>query len=443
MTNPSSDRLLGDAINRHAHLLETMDDLDPLMEQIGDARFVLLGEASHGTSEYYLWRMRLSQRLIEEKGFSFVAVEGDWPDCYRVNRYVRGYEDAGEKAVDVLDAFNRWPTWMWANWEVVALAEWMREHNRGLPAARQAGFYGLDVYSLWESLQEVSEYLEGVDAESAALARRAYVCFQPYDRDVQAYAWATRLVPASCEADVLELLTELRRKMPTYKALPGDGEEAFNAEQNALVALGAERYYRTMMEGGAASWNLRDTHMVDTLERLVQHHGPQSKAIVWEHNTHIGDARATDMAAAGMVNVGQLMREKRGGEGVVLVGFGSHRGTVIAGEAWDAPMEVMDVPEARADSWEDVLHHALEGANGMILMNTLGADADLFRRTRGHRAIGVVYNPMHERFGNYVPTSLSRRYDAFLHIDQTQALHPLHVEPVKTLEPPETFPWAV
>jgi erythromycin esterase len=431
---------LADDVYDVAHPLYTAADLNALMERIGDARFVLLGEASHGTSEYYRWRTYLSQRLIEEKGFSFIAVEGDWPDCYQVNRYVKGYADAGSDAREVLHAFERWPTWMWANWEVVALAEWLHNYNHYLPQERKVGFYGLDVYSLWESLQEVTHYLEKVDGEAVQAARDAYLCFDPYHHDVQAYVWATRMVPVSCEDDVVKLLVETQRK--ASEAYPDDGEEAFNAEQNARVAVGAERYYRTMIKAGPDSWNVRDYHMADTLQRLMGHHGPNAKAIVWEHNTHIGDARATDMAGAGMVNVGQLVREQRGTDGVVLVGFGSHRGTVIAGREWGAPMERMQVPYAREDSWEDLLHQTIGSDSLMILTNGNAAN-ELFRRPRGHRAIGVVYDPAMERLGNYVPTSLSRRYDAFIYFDETMALHPLHIEAEAALEPPDTYPWKV
>jgi erythromycin esterase-like protein len=427
------------AIRRVARPLQSAADLNPLIERIGDARIVMLGEASHGTSDYYLWRMRLSQRLIEEKGFSFIAVEGDWPDCYRVNRYIKGYPDAGEDALDVLHDFRRWPTWMWANWEVVALAEWLRTYNDIQPAERKVGFYGLDVYSLWESLAEVSAYLERTDPEAAKAARQAFLCFQPYHEDAQSYAWATRVVPMSCEKDVINLLVEARKQAAIPH--PGDGEEAFNAEQNALVTVGAERYYRAMIQSGPDSWNIRDQHMTETLERLLNHLGSTSKAIVWEHNTHIGDARATDMAGAGMVNIGQLARERRSADGVVLVGCGSYRGTVTAGQEWGAPMERMTVPEAREGSWEELLHQTI-GSDALLIFSDQGED-ELFRRSRSHRAIGVVYQPQYERMGNYVSTSLSRRYDAFLYLDESVALHPLHITPEASLEPPETYPFAV
>jgi erythromycin esterase len=430
---------LAGEVRRLSMPLETPGDLDPLLDRIGDARYVLLGEASHGTSQYYTWRAHLSRRLIQEKGFSFIAVEGDWPDCYRVNRYVKGMTPAGTTARDVLHAFERWPTWMWANWEIVALTEWLRRYNENRPEEQRIGFYGLDVYSLWESLAAVTAYLERIDPDAASAARRAYRCFEPYGEDVQEYARATLFVPTSCENEVIDLLVELRSNAPAYQE---QGREAyFNAEQNALVLRGAEQYYRTMVRGGSASWNVRDRHMVATLDRLMQHHGDGAKAIVWEHNTHIGDARATDMAREGMVNVGQLVREGHTDDGVVLVGFGGHRGSVIAGREWDAPMQRMPVPPGREGSWEDVIHRAGEGSQLLILDDR--AQSAAFREPRGHRAIGVVYNPEYERFGNYVPTVLPSRYDAFLFFDETEALHPLHITPEAGREPPETYPWNV
>jgi erythromycin esterase len=410
------------------HPLRGADDLDPLLDRVGDARFVLLGEASHGTSEYYTWRHRVTERLVRERGFSFVAVEGDWPDCYRVNRYVKGWRDSGSGAREVLHAFDRWPTWMWANEEVVALAEWMRAWNDGRPEERKVGFYGLDVYSLWDSMDAVQKYLERVDPEAARRARRAYGCFDPYEGDVQEYAMATALVPTSCEQEAVSMLLEMRRKAPEYRE---DGREAyFNAEQNALVARNAELYYRTMVRGGPASWNVRDNHMVETLGRLMQHHGPDAKAVVWEHNTHI--------ARAGMVNVGQLARQEWGDDDVVLVGFSSHRGSVIAGEEWGAPMERMPVPPARDGSWEAVFHAA--GAEDRLVLTDHLAGAESSMDPLGHRAIGVVYDPGAERWGNYVPTVLPLRYDAVLYFDETRALRPLHMETHETGEAPETFP---
>jgi erythromycin esterase-like protein len=428
-------------LKKIAKPLSSPADLDPLIDAIGDARFVLLGEASHGTSEFYTWRTQISKRLIEQHGFSFIAVEGDWPDCYRVNRYVKGMPDSGDSARDVLHAFERWPTWMWANREVVALSDWMHEHNRTLPESRQAGFYGLDVYSLWDSMRAVTEYLERIDPQLARTAIRAYNCFEPYAEDAQEYARATALVPTSCESEAVSVLRRLRERAPEFA---GDGPESyFNAEQNALVARNAEVYYRTMVRGGPGSWNVRDLHMTETLDRLVAHHGPRAKAIVWEHNTHVGDARFTDMARAGMVNVGQVVREQHARDGVLLVGFGTHRGTVIAAEEWGAPMERLRVPVARDGRFEHFMHDTDFG-DALLLFDgsdnggVPGLDAPL-----GHRAIGVVYNPDRERWGNYVPTIVPRRYDAMLFIDETRAVDPLHMPIRVDGEAPETYPSGV
>jgi len=301
------------------------------------------------------------------------------------------------------------------------------------------GFYGLDVYSLWDSLHAVLGYARHAGPDTVVAAQRAFQCFQPYGEDATRYARAVSFVPDTCRDEVIGMLATLRHAAPQFD---GDGRESFfNAEQNAVVVKNAEAYYRTMIDGGPASWNIRDRHMVETLNRLMMHHGPKAKAIVWEHNTHIGDARATDMAAEGMVNVGQLVREAHEDEGVVLVGFGSYGGTVIAGVEWDAPMERMTVPSGREGSWESVFHRA-SASNHCLLMRS-GDEPEIMLEPRPHRAIGVVYRPEHERFGNYVPTILPERYDAFLYFDHTQALHPLHIEPRADGEPPETYPWNV
>jgi erythromycin esterase len=424
-----------------AQPLAGLADLDPLLERIGDARYVLLGEATHGTSEFYRWRAQLSKRLIEKKGFSFIAVEGDWPDCFDVNQYVKQLRQEGTDAHSVLNTFDRWPTWMWANWEMAAFVEWLYNHNKKLSDGKKAGFYGLDVYSLWESLEAIMTYLKDRDPALLPSALKAYQCFEPYSRNVQEYARATFFVPESCQDEVVELLAKMRQA-----ALPKTGkarEDQFNAEQNALVAKNAEQYYRTMILGSSASWNIRDRHMTETLERLMNFYGKDAKGIVWEHNTHIGDARATDMVQEGTVNVGQIVREihlEKDHE-VVLVGFGTYEGSVIAAEAWEAPMQRMVVPAAERGSWEDILHKLDRGDSLFIWPKDIPAD-DFLYEPRGHRAIGVVYHPSAE-YGNYVPTVLPQRYDAFIYLDKTQALHPLHLEPHYGKEPPETYPWGV
>src|SRR5215216_3634484 len=334
------------------HELNTSKDLDALIKDIGDCSVVMLGEASHGTHEFYTWRTQITKRLIEEYDFSFIAVEGDWPDCYKINRYVKGYKDAGDNIKDVLMNFDRWPTWMWANWEVAALAEWLKEHNKNLSAEKKIGFYGLDVYSLWDSMKEMVTYLEKEDPQAAQSVRKAIQCFEPYEENEHLYARYS-LTEHSCRDKVVSLLKEIRMRA---QFLNGDREAGFNTEQNALVAVNAEKYYRSMMGFDNESWNVRDRHMMETLDRLLKFHGTDAKAIVWEHNTHIGDARATDMKRAGMVNIGQLARAEYGVNQVYLIGFGTYRGAVIAGEQWGALMEEMDVPEAREGSIEQRLH---------------------------------------------------------------------------------------
>jgi erythromycin esterase-like protein len=406
-------------------------DLDPLLERIGDARIVAVGEASHGTHEYYAWRAALTRRLIEERGFGFVAVEGDWPDCSRVNRSVKLADGADEDPRDALDSFDRWPTWMWANDDVVDFCRWLRGFNAVRPEGERVGFYGLDVYSLWESMHELIGWLRENEPQHVDKAIQALRCFEPFGEDGAEYAFASRFAPTSCEQAVIDLLRHLLAEHGKG-GVDGDPEERFSAEQNAAVVVDAELYYRTMVQSSSESWNVRDIHMVDTLDRLLEFAG--EKAVLWEHNTHIGDARATDMAAAGMVNVGQLLRERHGTDDVVLVGFGGHRGSVIAGEQWGAQMERMPVPPARSGSLEALLHGLL-GKDTLIVVPREDRPEWLDRRL-DHRAIGVVYRPERERWGNYVPTVLGSRYDAFLYLEETSALRPLHLERADEHVPP-------
>jgi erythromycin esterase-like protein len=420
--------------------LQTAVDLDYLLDEIGDSRIVMLGESSHGTHEYYKWRAILSQRLIKEKGFNFIAVEGDWPDCYRLNRYIKNYKEAGLNAFEVLHEFNRWPTWMWANWETVAFAEWLYNHNELLPVNKKVGFYGLDVYSLWESLEAIMNYLDKVDPYALKVAQEAIQCFQPYKKDEgTGYAYANIMVPERCTQEVVDLLSEIRSKVLYYDS---DEENVFSTEQNAHVTLNAERYYRAMLQGGSVTWNIRDTHMMDTLERLLKFHnkiGKESKAIIWAHNTHIGDARATDMKHSGMHNLGELARKKYGNQ-AYLIGFGSYKGSVIAARQWGADPEYMNVPEAIIGSWEDLLQQT-GTQNGYLILNQMKKEG-LLNYELGHRAIGVVYDPSSERYGNYVPSILPDRYDAFVFFEMTKALHGMHVT-AEGSQIPETYPFGV
>jgi erythromycin esterase-like protein len=414
--------------------LTSVKDLQGLVGQVGHDRFVCLGEASHGTHEFYAWRCEISRRLIETQGFRWIGVEGDWPDCWRVNQWVRGLVEQELDAAGVLAEFERWPTWMWANRDVADFLDWLRSWNLARAANDRVGFYGLDVYSLWDSLREVIRWLEQHEPSALPAAMQAWQCFVPFREDPQRYAWSTRLVPETCEADVVALLVEVRRR-----TIDRDGidEVPFAVAQNAEVAAGAEQYYRAMVRGDRTSWNVRDIHMADTVDRLSQHLGPRSKGLLWEHNTHVGDARATDMAREGLVNVGQLVRERHGEEGVSLVGFAGHRGTVLAASSWGAPEEVMTVPPAQDGSHEHLLHVALGRPAVLLFGDDRGGP--WLSTWRGHRAIGVVYTPGREH-GNYVPTRMGGRYDALLWFERTDALRVLHHEGPPTEPEYETEP---
>ena len=420
-------------INEASHRLDTDASLDPLLEDIGNAHYVLLGEASHGTHEYYNWRSRITKRLIQEKNFTIIAVEGDRPDCYRINRFIKGYENSGENAEQVLKEFNRWPTWMWGNWETVALVEWLRKYN-DRRASDKIGFYGLDVYSLWESMEAIFIYLNKKDPVSFQSVQKAMNCFEPFNvKEGFSYAERSYGLSDSCAQELEDLLINIRNRMPSFDS---DNEAIFNAEQNALVALNAERYYHAMLQGGESTWNIRDRHMSETINNLMKFHGPDAKIIIWGHNTHIGDARATNMKQANLVNIGQLLKEEHDKKGVIRVGFGSYGGTVIAGEEWGAPMKKMNMPNATKDSWEHLLHES-----GNYDKPIFSKDIKDFKATIGHRAVGVVYDPSYE-YGNYVPSTIPNRYEAFIYLDKTTALHPLHIFP-DTLQMPETYPWGV
>lgn len=424
-------------IRDKADIIESSNDLDDLIERIGDAKYVLLGEASHGTHEFYLWRAMITKKLIARKGFSFVAVEGDWPDCYRLNRYVKGYSDAGKSAFEVVHEFNRWPTWMWANWEVIEFIEWLRSYNEKLNKENNGvGFYGQDVYSLGESLEAIMEYLQKTDPSAYEKAKTATQCFEPYGYEGTDYARSTRLVPKTCEHEVIDLLKAIRDKIQTYNT---DPETVFSTEQNAFIAVNAENYYRTMIGGGPESWNIRDRHMFATLERLMKFHGKEAKAIIWEHNTHIGDARATSMAEDGMINVGELVSETYEKKEVKKVGFGTYKGSVVAGRKWGDIMRVMHVPKAIENSWEALLHES-GNANDLVLNLDLWKKDPYFSHPFLHRAIGVVYHPEYEQMGNYVPSNMPFRYDSFIHIDESTALNPVHLQP-DGHQMPETYPW--
>lgn len=419
---------------------------DALLRLIGNARFALLGEASHGTHEFYLERAEITRRLILEKGFTSVAVEADWPDAWRVNRYVRGLShDADANAA--LSGFQRFPSWMWRNTVVRDFVEWLREHNRGREHRDQVGFYGIDLYSLFSSIQAVLGYLDRTDPEAGRVARARYACFDHAQEDSQAYGHAATfgLAPA-CQDQVLQQLREMNRRAGECGSEMGpECDEAFYAQQNARLVRNAEEYYRTMFQGRVSSWNLRDSHMVETLQALDRYlgeSGPPPRMAVWAHNSHLGDASATEMGNMGEWNVGQLVRERYPGESV-LVGFSTHRGWVTAASNWDEPPQRKRVREGLAGSWEDLFHRT--GTERFLLpLRENAALRELVSPRRLQRAIGVIYRPETERQSHYFHTRLSEQFDAMIHIDQTTAVQPLEVEaPPQDAEVPETYPSGV
>jgi erythromycin esterase-like protein/predicted phosphoribosyltransferase len=446
---PTADSALVKALRETAYpLAGSARDYDPLIDRIGEARFALLGEASHGTHEFYCERAEITKRLIVEKNFAAVAVEADWPDAYRLNRYVRGASDDVD-AVEALADFRRFPTWMWRNTVVVEFIEWLRAYNDALPpGAEKVGFYGLDLYSLHASMKAVLRYLEKVDPEAAKQARERYSCFDHFGEDTQAYGLLTRLnLSKSCEEEVVSQLVELRRRANDYVRSGGQlaEEEQFYAEQNARLVKNAEAYYRSVFLEEISSWNLRDRHMAETLDALVAHlgrKGRRAKLAVWEHNSHLGDPRATEMGQRGELNVGQLVREKYGRE-AVLVGFTTDHGTVTAASDWGKSAERKRVRPALAGSYEALFHTA--GRDRFLLViddsETL---AQQLRVARLERAIGVIYRPETERQSHYFPARLAEQFDAVLHFDETRAVKPLETTAEwEAGELPETFPFAV
>ncbi len=424
-------------------------DYDPLMELIGDARVVLLGEASHGTHEFYAERAALTRRLIAEKGFTAVAVEADWPDAYRVNCYVQGagHDTSADAA---LSGFTRFPTWMWRNTVVCAFLDWLRAYNQAHPPeARPAGFYGLDLYSLYGSIEAVIGYLDRVDPEAAARARERYACFEHYNQDSQEYGAATSAgLIESCEDAVVAQLVDLQRRGQEYANRDGGvaEDEYFYAEQNARLARNAEEYYRAMFRGRVSSWNLRDCHMAATLDALITHldrNGDRSKIAVWAHNSHLGDARATEMGDRhGELNVGQLVRERYGRD-AVNAGFTTYTGTVTAASDWGGAAARKRVRPGMAGSYE-ALFHDTGIARFLLPLREGGAAAEGLREERLERAIGVIYRPETERWSHYFDARLADQFDAVIHIDETRALEPLErAAPWETGEAPETFPSAV
>jgi protein-L-isoaspartate(D-aspartate) O-methyltransferase len=417
-------------------------DLGPILERIGGARVVLLGEATHGTSEFYRFRARLTRELILRQGFDLMAVEADWPDAARVDRYVRHRPRPAPEAPPQEPAFSRFPTWMWRNEEVGELVEWLREHNAGLEPERRVGFHGLDLYSLHRSIGAVLRYLQDVDPKAAAVARLRYGCLTPWERDPALYGRAalTRRF-AICENDVVAVLVELLRRRLDYAAR--DGERFFDALQNARVAAAAERYYRIMYYGSHESWNLRDRHMFETLQLLLASRGPRSRAVVWEHNSHVGDAGATEMAARGELNVGHLVRQAYR-DAAYLVGFGTDHGTVAAAHEWDGRMEVMAVRPSHPESYERFFHDTEVPAFHLHLREPDRPEvAEELEAPRLERAIGVIYRPETELQSHYFQAVLPWQFDEYVWFDETSAITPLAAPARRSPGVPETFPFGL
>ncbi|MEW5916368.1 MAG: erythromycin esterase family protein [Gemmatimonadota bacterium] len=422
-------------------------DFDALLSLVDNARLVLIGEASHGTHEFYRIRAEITKRLIRERGFTGVAVEADWPDAYRANRYVRGVGDDAD-AERALGGFQRFPQWMWRNVDVVDFVGWLRTHNDSKPAAEQAGFYGIDLYSLHASMDAVISYLRDIDPEAARRAARRYGCFDRFGDDPQEYGYAATLgLSATCEAEVVSQLTELQRSAADYAKRDGrfPPDAQFYAEQNARLVTNAERYYRAMFGSRVGSWNLRDQHMAETLESLLQFLGTQQqtpKLVVWAHNSHLGDARATEMGSSGELNVGQIVRQRYGHQSL-LIGFSTYRGSVTAADDWGEPALHKTVRPALPDSYEALFHEIGVGNFYFDLTERNPAISEL-RHPRLERAIGVIYRPETERLSHYFHAQLPSQFDAILHYDVTRAVEPLErTGEWERGELPETYPTAL
>jgi erythromycin esterase-like protein len=429
------------------------DDYDELLAEISDRRVVLIGEATHGSREFYLERARITKRLIEDHGFTVVAVEADWPDAYRVNRYVMGLSN-DRSAAEALEDFRRFPTWMWRNTEVVQFVDWLRERNDKISdPLRMTRFHGLDLYSLRTSIEAVVAYLDVIDPDEAQRARARYSCFDHVGAEGQAYGFALaheRAIP--CENEVVAQLISLRQQAAAYAQRDGwlAEDELFCAEQNAIVVRDAEEYYQQMYRADVSSWNLRDRHMAATLDSLLDHfdrRGGRTKVVVWEHNSHIGDARATAMSTRGELNVGQLARQRYGEHAVALIGLTTYDGEVTAATDWGQPARRRTVRPGLPDSYEHLLHEVVDErlAPARFWMPMTDPEAAaVLDEARLERAIGVVYRPHTERASHYFPARLDRQFDVVVHVDRTSALQPLDdIAAWDPLEPPETYPTGI
>ncbi len=441
--------IVADLVRDAAHpLTGAREDYDSLLDFIGDARFVLVGEGTHGTHEFYRQRAEITKRLIQEKGFTAIAVEADWPDAYRVNRYVIG-QSADADAIEALSGFKRFPAWMWRNADVLDFIGWLREYNDSVPAdAAKTGFYGLDLYSLHASIEAVLNYLDKIDPEGAQRARHRYACFEHFGEDPQEYGYAAGLgLSHTCESEVVNQLIDLQRRAREYARRDGRiaADDFFYAEQNARLVKNAEQYYRTMFRGRVASWNLRDRHMAETLDSLVEYFALQkrtAKVVLWAHNSHLGDARATQMGRMGEWNVGQLVRQEHGRD-CVLIGLTTYAGTVTAASDWGGPAERKRIRPGMPGSYESLFHDT--GIPAFLL--TLPRDtyvAHALGEPMLERAIGVIYRPESEFVSHYFQARLSDQFDAVIHFDQTRAIEPLERTGEWDVgEPAETFPSGV
>jgi protein-L-isoaspartate(D-aspartate) O-methyltransferase len=411
-------------------------DLEPLLQRIGNARVVLLGEATHGTAEFYRMRERISRDLIDRKGFSFIAIEGDWPDAARIDHYVRHATYPASEWT----AFARFPTWMWRNREVREFVDWLRNRNGLVEPGKRVAFHGLDLYSLFTSIRSVLTYLDDIDPQTAQVARQRYGCLTPWQADPAAYGHAALTgTYQTCEHEVVSILSELLQKHRAYAE--HDGERFLDAVQNAKLIASAEQYYRIMYYGSRASWNLRDSHMFDTLQNLLHFHGPESKAIVWAHNSHVGDSAATEMSARGEYNIGHMCREAFG-SAAYSIGFGTNSGTVAAATDWDGPMEIKTVRPALSESYERLCHDA-GGARFLLPLREPKA-ADLISalsKPRLERAIGVIYRPETELQSHYFQAVLPRQFDEYIWFDKTEAVTPLKTGELEGL--PDTYPFGL
>jgi protein-L-isoaspartate(D-aspartate) O-methyltransferase len=424
-------------IGRIAEPFGSIDDVNvsALLSRIGDARVVLIGEASHGTSEFYRMRARISRALIEKKQFNFVAIEGDWPDAARIDHFVRHREYKPSEWI----AFARFPTWMWRNNEVREFVDWLRNYNTSLKPELRVAFHGLDLYSMYDSIRFVLRYLDDVDPHSAKVARERYGCLTPWQSDPATYGHAALTgTYRTCENDVIGALKDLLQKHRTYVA--HDGERFLDAVQNARLVANAERYYRTMYYGSRASWNLRDHHMFATLQILLGHHGDQSKGIIWAHNSHIGNAEATEMSARGEYNIGQLCR-KEYGTNCYAIGFGTDHGTVAAASDWGGVMEVMTVQPSHEQSYERLCHDSETPHFMLSLRDHNAADTKALMRPRLERAIGVIYRPESELASHYFEVILPMQFDEYIWFDETRAVTPLKTHEVEGF--PDTYPFGV